>query len=209
MKKPLVACSTILLSACLGNAFAASNIDLSVKGLITPSACTPGLSSNGDVDLGKISAKDLKQDTYTLLPERTLQMSIDCDASTLFALQGTDNRASSSTTSTGYGLGLIDNTQKIGRYHFLMSNSVADEVTISALESLDGGQTWMELDDAMWQRKNLAAFGSRTNGQWAPVPIKALTTDLIVAPIISPAKDLNLANEVQIDGSATLEVKYL
>lgn len=209
MKKPLVACSTILLSACLGNAFAASNIDLSVKGLITPSACTPGLSSNGDVDLGKISAKDLKQDTYTLLPERTLQMSIDCDASTLFALQGTDNRASSSTTSTGYGLGLIDNTQKIGRYSLLMSNSVADTVTVAALESFDGGLTWMELDGAIWQRKNLAAFGSPTNGQWAPIPIKALTTDLILKPVIAPAKDLNLANEVQIDGSATLEVKYL
>ncbi|KRP53443.1 DUF1120 domain-containing protein [Pseudomonas poae] len=209
MKKPLVACSTILLSACLGNAFAASNIDLSVKGLITPSACTPGLPNNGDVDLGKISAKDLKQDTYTLLPERTLQMSIDCDASTLFALQGTDNRASSSTTSTDYGLGLIDNTQKIGRYSLLMSNSVADTVTVAALESFDGGLTWMELDGAIWQRKNLAAFGSRTNGQWAPIPIKALTTDLILKPLIAPAKDLNLANEVQIDGSATLEVKYL
>lgn len=203
MKKPLAACSAILLTGCLSNAFAASSVDLSVSGVITPSACTPGLSSNGNIDLGKISAGDLKQDTNTVLPRRTLRMSIDCDASTLFALQGTDNRASSSTASTGYGLGLIDNTQKIGRYYLLMANSVA------AMESFDGGVTWMELDDAIWQRNNLAAFGAGLNGPWVPIPIKALTTDLVVAPMIAPAKDLNLANEVQIDGSATLTIQYL
>ncbi|MEB0105978.1 DUF1120 domain-containing protein [Pseudomonas sp. MH9.3] len=209
MKKPLAACSAILLTGCLSNAFAASSVDLSVSGVITPSACTPGLSSNGNIDLGKISAVDLKQDTNTVLPRRTLRMSIDCDASTLFALQGTDNRASSSTASTGYGLGLIDNTQKIGRYYLLMANSVADTAVVAAMESFDGGVTWMELDDAIWQRNNLAAFGAGLNGPWVPIPIKALTTDLVVAPMIAPAKDLNLANEVQIDGSATLTIQYL
>ena len=55
-----LALATLLCSA-TGNALAASSTDLTVKGLITPSACTPALSNAGAVDFGKLSAKDLNQ----------------------------------------------------------------------------------------------------------------------------------------------------
>ena len=42
-----------------------------------------------------------------------------------------------------------------------------------------------------------------------PVPVQDLSVDLEVQTIINRADGLDLSNEVNIDGSATLEVKYL
>lgn len=81
MKTSVSLLSSALLLAITSSAFAASSVDLTVKGLITPSACTPSLP--GDVDLGKIAAKDLYQDSYTPLEKKTLQLSVNCDAATL------------------------------------------------------------------------------------------------------------------------------
>ena len=41
-----------------GQAMAASSVDLSIKGSITPAACTPTLSNGGVVMHGKISYSD-------------------------------------------------------------------------------------------------------------------------------------------------------
>ena len=59
MKLTLKALATALLISASAAAMAASSVDLSVKGVITPNACTPSLSGGGVVDYGKISAKDL------------------------------------------------------------------------------------------------------------------------------------------------------
>ena len=45
-----------LLLALSNAVCAASSVDLTVKGLITPSACAPSLSSGGLVDHGKVAA---------------------------------------------------------------------------------------------------------------------------------------------------------
>jgi hypothetical protein len=209
MKKPLATLVTLVMIASPGAAFAASSVELIVKGLITPSACTPTLSANGIVDHGKISVKDLNQDTPTQLPNATLQMNVNCDAQTLFALNGIDNRVSSTTSPYGYGLGLIDNTQKIGYYSLEFSNVVADTQSIYPVQSYDGGQTWVSIDRSAWEAGTLAGFGIDIGNDKGPIPIQDMTTDLIVWTQIAPANGLNLANEVQLDGSATIEVKYL
>ncbi|MFE6270325.1 YidB family protein [Streptomyces goshikiensis] len=45
--------------------------------------------------------------------------------------------------------------------------------------------------------------------RWAPVPVQDLTSDLQIHPGISPASSLTLNDEVAIDGSVTLTVRYL
>ncbi|MER5728877.1 YidB family protein [Streptomyces sp. NPDC002138] len=45
--------------------------------------------------------------------------------------------------------------------------------------------------------------------RWAPVPIQDLTSDLTLSAQIAPTSGLTLNNEVAIDGSVTLTVKYL
>ncbi|MEB0044371.1 MULTISPECIES: DUF1120 domain-containing protein [unclassified Pseudomonas] len=196
--------TTVLLGAC-ASASAASTVDLTVKGVITPNACTPSLSGNGTVDYGKISAKDLNLTSTTVLPAATLQMTVLCDGSTLFAMKGTDNRAGSSISGDGatYGLGLINGTQKLGDYALLIDNAVADAAAVTVLES-DDKVSWMPLDDGM-----LAGFGNNASGAWAPIPIQQLTSDVHVRGFIARADSLDLTDEQPIDGSATLEIVYL
>lgn len=209
MKLTLNALATALLFSTSASALAASTVDLTVKGVITPSACTPGLSGAGVIDYGKISAKDLNLTTQTPLPRTTLQLTITCEGSTLFAIKGTDNRAGSGSTLNGYGLGLINGTQKLGGYDLTLQNAVADSVNTKVLFSSDDGTTWSDLDDTALVPSSLAAFGDRSSGIWLPVAIEQVTSDLTVYGHIARADSLDLSDEHPIDGSATFEVKYL
>ena len=125
-----LAASVLLLHS--ANTFAASSVDLTVKGLIVPSACTPSLSGGGVIDHGKISAKDLKPDNPTVIGNHTLILAVNCDAPIKFALHSIDNRASSSIGSN-YGLGFINDTQKLGGYNLTLANPLAEDGVVCLL----------------------------------------------------------------------------
>lgn len=207
MKTSVSLLSSALLLAITSSAFAASSVDLTVKGLITPSACTPNLP--GDVDLGKIAAKDLNQDSYTPLEKKTLQLSVNCDAATLFAIHPVDNRAGSAASGFAFGLGLINETQKLGLYQLTFSNPVTETPsTLIAMYNSEGRWTDL-LTDEVIAPNDLVALGSRGENGWAPHPIKDALMDMTLHTLIAPARNLTLTSEVAIDGSATFEVKYL
>lgn len=95
------------------SAFAASSTDLTVTGIITPTACTPALSNNGTVDFGKRSAKDLNQ-TRTFCTESS-KLNVVCDGETTFALELADNRSTSTISPYLYGLGRNQRQREAGR----------------------------------------------------------------------------------------------
>ncbi|MCT7000040.1 hypothetical protein M1739_25990, partial [Salmonella enterica subsp. enterica serovar Abaetetuba] len=66
MKKLLRTSVTGVLIGCAFPVLAASTVDLTVKGLIVPSACMPSLSAE-TIDVGRVSVKDINQDTRTQL----------------------------------------------------------------------------------------------------------------------------------------------
>lgn len=205
MKKYLAALSSTALISVAPFALATSSTDLTVTGVITPQACTPSLSGGGMVDNGKISAKDLNQDKETILPPQTLQMTIACDAPTLFALDSTDNKAG--TSSNGwFGLGLTDAGEKIGFVYLAGQNPIADGNAVRMIESEDDGASW-ELRNWLIP-ESLSAFAA-ASGPITPTPIKDLAMDLDVQTYIARADSLTLTDEVTLDGSATIEVKYL
>lgn len=212
MKTRLVRLSSAVLLTLSSPVFAASSVDLTVKGLITPSACTPTLAQGGVADYGKIAAKDLQENQATPLPATSLPFTVSCEAATLFALNGVDNRAGSASGSNdySYGLGLINETERVGDFVIIFTNYFADNLPVSKLASSDNGATWLEnSEDAIWMRGRLAAFGNNSSGNWAPIPIKTLNSDLVVHPSIAASSGLTLTQEQPIDGSATLEVVYL
>ncbi|MDQ0705915.1 hypothetical protein QF043_004707 [Pseudomonas sp. W3I7] len=207
MKTPVSLLSSALLLAMTSSVLAASSVDLTVKGLITPSACTPSLP--GDVDFGKIASKDLNVDTRTWLERQTLQLSVNCDAATLFAIHPVDNRAGSAAYAFAFGLGLINDTQKLGAFSLAFSNPVAETPsTLVAMYNAEGRWTELLPDDGI-APNDLVALGSRGDSGWAPHPIKDAIMDVTVVASIEPARNLTLTSEVAIDGSATFEVRYL
>ena len=202
--KSLTAATLLLGSA---HVLAASSVDLTVKGLITPSACTPTLSNGGAVDYGKIAAKDLKVDQQTFLDSQTVQFTVTCDAATLMAMEAKDNREGSDANNDEmeFGLGLINGTEKLGGMELRLLNPVADSVPVATIGSYDGGVTWGTERNLM--RNNLIA--PAVAGVNTPIPVQLWTADLNVMPFIAKTSGLTLTNEVAIDGSVTLTVRYL
>ncbi|WP_448652841.1 DUF1120 domain-containing protein [Pseudomonas fluorescens] len=195
--------AAVLLTAATGVS-AASSVDLAVKGLITPSACTPTLSGGGVVDHGKISAKDLRPDFQTVIGNHSLTLTVSCDAALAFALRSTDNRDTTVNKST-YRLGMLNGTQTLGGYFLWLENPIADGVVVQTITSYDS-TTWSKEDD--WVSGYYMSVAA-IDGDNQPLPTKELVVDLGVQSHIYRTDGLDLSNEVTIDGSATVEVKYL
>ena len=206
MNKFAIALCSALLIAHSASALAASSTELAIKGLITPSACTPTLSSSGVIDLGKISASDLDEMGITPIGKRTLQMNVTCEAQTLMALSSTDNRAGSAYVNGLYGLGLINGDQKLGYYDLTLMRLVADSIPAQVIWSADKGATW---ENKIYLMPGTWVSAAALGGPLQPIPVKEMNVDVDVGIRFAPAAELDLSNEVPIDGSTTLDVMYL
>ncbi len=213
--------STLTIAAALcfvaaSNVYAASSVDLRVTGTITPAACTPALSSGGIVDHGKISFQDLNPQGLTPLPDATLILEVSCDAAALMAVKATDNRLGSAVPVypsqpvelSHFGLGLTSDGNKIGRYALKTDNVSADGVARGVIESVTG-ETWLEAWTTVWQPGWMRTVNDGQGGAPLPVPLQNLKADLIVSTWIANRATLPSAEEIQIDGSATLDIVYL
>ncbi|MEG8231163.1 DUF1120 domain-containing protein [Pseudomonas orientalis] len=200
---------TLLLGS-VSNVIAASSVDLSVVGVITPSACTPTLSNSGVVDHGKLSVQDFPANEM-VLPQATLQLEVICDGPLLMAVKSTDNRAGTANVysyvdpRSVYGLGLASGGEKIGRYTFRTANATADGNPAAVIESVDQ-TTWMGADVAVWQPGWMRSVSS---GGLTPMAVTTFKADLLLDTVLASKRSLPITEEIQIDGSATLDVVYL
>lgn len=162
-----------LLLAGVSNVLAASSVDLSVTGAITPAACTPALSGGGVVDHGKISFSDLNPvpSRDTALPVASLALSVNCTAATLFAIKSSDNRGGTSAEPgaglSSFGLGLVNGDKKVGWYTLKTSSSLADGVSQPVIESADG-KVWFNAPEVPRSGSPIGCAPSTL----APAPIR-------------------------------------
>ena len=70
----------------------AKDIEVKVTGSVTPSGCTPTLTSDGTVDYGIIKSDSLTLDAYTKLEKKELDLTIACDAPVKLALETKNGR---------------------------------------------------------------------------------------------------------------------
>ena len=208
MKKLLHTSLAGVLIGCAFPVIAASTAELAVKGMIVPSACELSLSAK-TVEVGRISVKDLNQDTRTKLTPTTLTLRINCDAPTLFAMKATDNHADSSITVSEFGVGKTATGEHIGGYILLLDNAIADTATVLPIYSIDNGTTWArQWNDDAWATTMLLSIKA-ADGASIPILAKDTQMELSVNPFINPAKNVPIGQDTQIDGSATITVMYL
>ena len=205
-----------LLGLLSSTAHAASTTELTVKGLITPMACTPLLSSGGLVDFGKISRNDLKLTNGTRLPHKYLTLTVNCNAAGRFALRMRDNRDGTAHVNSEifYGMGLDTGGNKIGVYSvsFDPKQTVVDELAVVyGTESTTGGLAWRtsNLNPIDIGSRSLLGFTNVVGSSAGPSAIQTLTSTLTLEATINARQNLDLSVETPIDGSATLEVVYL
>ena len=203
----------ILLS---GAAQAASTVELTVTGLITPMACTPVLSSDGRVDFGKISQKDLNQATGTRLPLKYLTLTVSCNAAGRYALRMRDNRDGTAHVNSEiyYGLGLDKSGNKIGVYSvsFDPKQTVVDDLPqVYGTESTTGGVAWRTSNTNPIDigSRSLLGFTDVVGSTAGPSAIQNLSSTLKLEAVINAKQNLDLSSDTPMDGSATLEVVYL
>ncbi|WP_237885308.1 DUF1120 domain-containing protein [Pseudomonas sp. PGPR40] len=207
---------TTLLSSVTHNALAASTVDLTVKGIITPVACMPSLSNNGLVDYGKISRQELSVDKRTRLRDRTLDLRIQCNAPARFALRMRDNRDGSAIVNSEiyYGLNIDGSGNKIGLYslNFEPASTVVDDWSQTfRTDSTTGGVAWSSSNSRSIPigARSYLGFTDASGSSAGPIAIQNLTSRVTLETVIAPTSELDLSTEVQLDGSAMLDVVYL
>jgi hypothetical protein len=206
----------VLLFALPTATLAASNTDLSVKGTLTPIACTPLLSNSGLVDFGKISRHDLNADRPTRLRDQTLELTIQCIAPARFALLMHDNRDGSATVNSEiyYGLNHDQSANKIGLYalHFDPAHTVVDELSqVYRTDSTTGGKAWSASNSRSIPigARSYLGFTDMAGSNAGPIAIQRLTSQVTLETVIAPTAGLDLSTDIQLDGSATLDMVYL
>lgn len=208
--------ATTLLISATPKVLAASAVDLSVKGLITPVACTPSLSNNGLVDYGKISRQDLSADKRTQLRDQLLDLRLQCNGPARFALLMRDNRDGSAIVNSEiyYGLNHDNSGNKIGLYSlsFDPASTVVDEwPQVYRTDSTTGGVAWSlsSSHSIPIGARSYLGFTDVAGSSAGPIGIQSLSSRVTVETVIAPTSELDLSADVRLDGSATLDVVYL
>lgn len=187
---------------------AASSTELNVTGLITPSACTTTLSANGIIDHGMVPARILNQYEYSVLPTQALDLTVSCNEPVLFVLVGVDNRASSSL-GPGFYYGLGTNihapTERLGTVSLAIREATGDGERVLVLASSNKGETWFPESNAF--PNNYMGFARP--GTLVPEPHRLVNASLQVNTSINAAAYLTLKQEVPLDGSIVLDLRYL
>ncbi|MBP0596492.1 DUF1120 domain-containing protein [Herbaspirillum sp. LeCh32-8] len=216
MKRLLHMLILVAAASAAAASHAAPSVELKVTGVIRPAACTPTLAGDGVVDYGNISSATLRQGQTTALPARQVVLTVSCNAAAKIALAVVDNRSSTRLAGItdgikagadyNFGLGMVAG-KKVGGYVLSFeSGATADGRGVSGLVSSDLGNSWNGGNSFIQHEGNYYTFSD--NGTQPSVQ-KVLSAQIKVQPVLNKAEELPLTQDVALDGSATIEVKYL
>jgi len=191
--------------------------ELTLNSHFAPAACEPNLSNSGLVDFGRMWARSLNADRETALASRSLSLSIGCDGPTHFALLMRDNRkgsATGGTDETAYGLGVDNSNNKIGRYFLYFDPFDLQADSLPALyrtDSTTGGVAWSSSNGYPIPigQNSWLGFTDTAGSRAGPSAIQNLSGQVSVRAILSPTNSMDLSTDVLLDGSGTIEIKYL
>ncbi|MGU0809943.1 DUF1120 domain-containing protein [Pseudomonas aeruginosa] len=204
----------LLYISALAGAAQVMAADLNVAGRIQPSgACSLALGNGGVVDLGTLTSRNLARDGYREF-YRQISLSIDCQTPTRVAIKGLDNREGTvlggETGIVGFGMGAAGG-RKTGRYYLLPLNRWGDgQRLVHLVKKTWSGSGWQVSDVGSTRYTSANDISSWAEpGQANPQAFKKITSDLEFVIQIAPASELDLSQEIAIDGSATMELVYL
>ncbi|WP_164931784.1 DUF1120 domain-containing protein [Dyella sp. M7H15-1] len=186
----------------------AESVDFTVSGTISPSACVPTLS--GSFDFGVINSTELKdvEGGVKRAPTKTVDFRIDCTAPTSFMMVATDNKAgtvSDSVTALSpyfFGLGQA-NGKNIGGYKAELGHAFGDGTLANVYLATDSSaSSWVQ--SLAVNPNDYYRFGTSENSYNSYSTVMATLT---VLPYLDAS--LDFGDEITMDGSATIEIKYL
>lgn len=219
------------LAMSVNTAMAAQSIDIKVTGKILPSSCTPSFPSGGGVaDFGSMKVSSLNSTSETPLADmKEIPVTITCEEATRVAVKFTDSRDDSSPTESikmgngflgspayVFGLGLY-NDKKIGAYALALSrtqgiNTNDTGESLYPMASVDAGKTWgtKGIDYLQITSNNSEIYGFSTERSGTELSAQSkINFKVAVSATINPTNDLNVTDEVTLDGLTNVELVYL
>lgn len=224
-------CAALMMAA---QANAANDATLKVLGNIVPAACTPTLSSDGEVSFGTIAASTIESsasgNSLVQLGSKEVMLSISCEAKAAVGFKMVDNRASSAValnatsyiepvfagTSAateayfGFGLGLANNNAKIGAYSVSLDSArvAVDGEQASIIISDNAGSSWRDGKNARQINNGvrIATFAQEATTQ--PMLFKEASLPLKISAAVQTSSVLG-GDEIIFDGNATVSLVYL
>lgn len=202
------------------SAMAAPSTELKVNGTLKPAACSLQLGNNGYVTYGLIASSTISKTSNTKLPTKSAAFVINCDLPTRISLTFSDNRLSSKVTglyrysdasysgyqmdAAMYGLGAVAG-KNIGAFQLGFANVKQDGQDNYMLQSGPGGAGGWGTDSINLIR-NDSHYGW---GRYGPASLKTITGELTVTPVLEKGQNLPAGEEINFDGSITVELNYL
>lgn len=226
-----------VLAVAASSAIAGTSLDLQVSGKVVPSSCTPSVvGGSGNADFGTVKATELNYNTVTSLPgTKVVSISITCETPTRFGVTFNDAHADSAPTeylSTAFsdlefllspastaGLGMF-NGKKIGAYAMGIQRDkgTATDDTGASLHPVYSKDATAATD---WHAKNglhylqVVTDKSETYGfandtvNDRPAVLKQVNFNIGIVAQINPASELDISDELTLDGLTNIELVYL
>jgi len=210
MKKILVATAVALaLSATAANA--ASTAVLKVTGLLSVAACTPQLSGGGEVDYGLIHLADLSATSVNQLGQKDISLTITCPVATKAGWTISDDRADTHpgasvitiNTADAAGGNVSDTTQSYG------VGKTAGGVKSDVISGTVDSPSWQKTATGIIKNANMEMMTVAASGTTAPLPFTTAVFPLKTSLAIQNTAALAITDDTNLDGQATITVKYL
>ncbi|ASG89710.1 DUF1120 domain-containing protein [Salmonella enterica] len=229
MKKILLATAVAVAFSATG-ANAASTAVLKVTGLLSNAACTPQLAGGGVVDYGRIRLADLSPTGTNQLGTKNIDLTITCPSATKAAWTITDDRADThpgaavitinnadatngavSDTAMSYGVGKTAGGVKIGAFSIFtdISNVTADGVKVDAISGVVSNPTWVKSTTGIIKNGNVEMMSAAATGTTDPLAFTTATFPLKTSLAIQSTSVLAITDDTNLDGQATITIKYL
>ena len=212
---------SLLMLCHAGTALAASNADLKITGVIRPGSCALTISAGGVVNYGTIARTDLSANAPTALAEKSIAFVINCgDSASKTALKLTDNRGATAVNGiiqtvestlgdrAAFGLGSVNN-KNLGAYSVQIYAVTGENALTTSYHRTDGSTNWLKNtqianhyftgDQKSWGISDVSG----------PSAFKKVSGHLNIRAVIDKLSNLPAGDEIQLNGSSTLEFIYL
>lgn len=214
-------------------AAAGPSADLKVVGTIKAPVCTVGLSDLGEADFGPIPRSTLKDNTSVALGAKDLDLTVQCDHSTLLMIKVADTKAASRPTggmnitfdgssiagsNTVYypanllGLGMSHNDTVIGGYVLAFGKPSVDGTPATYISANNDGAVSYDTysaDVLYFHDTAYMYFGASDATANMKLPGEKHEFPIAVAASLERSGLIPADQDIDLSGTATLEVVYL
>lgn len=188
---------------------------LSIEGVIKPKPCNPQFDNGGKIDFGSLDLSTLANGNDPIkVGERNVEFQVFCAQAAKVRVRVRDERPNTAIPSVSalderfhYGLGM-NGTNKVGSYHIkILATGAAGNGDTVRMTASDGPQ-------ANWHTPAQSYAASDRWLAWAPgsdhMPgaFKTFKVGLAVEVHLPPIDQLNLGEDIRLDGVSTFELQY-